>query len=39
MKKKRLPDAYEYLKEYEEPGKTAVSLPIEDILSTIKKYK
>ena len=37
--KEQFPDAYEYLKEYEEPGKTAVSLPIEDILSTIKKYK
>lgn len=35
----QFPAAYEYLKEYEEPGKTAVSLPIEDILSTIKKYK
>lgn len=37
--KEQFPDAYEYLKEYEEAGKTAVSLPIEDILSTIKKYK
>lgn len=35
----QFPAAYEYLKEYEEPCKTAVSLPIEDILSTIKKYK
>lgn len=37
--KEQFSDAYEYLKEYEEPGKTAMSLPIEDILSTIKKYK
>lgn len=37
--KEQFPDAYEYLKKYEESDKTAVSLPIEDILSTIKKYE
>lgn len=35
----QFPAAYEFLKEYEETGKTAVSLPIDDILSTINKYK
>lgn len=37
--KEQFPDAYEHLKEYEELGKTAISLPIDDILSTINKYK
>lgn len=32
-------DAYEYLKEYENAGASIPSLPIDDILSTIKKYK
>jgi hypothetical protein len=32
-------DAYEYLKEYENTGVSIPSLPIDDILSTIKKYK
>lgn len=37
--KELFPDAYEYLKEYEGADKTAISLPIENILSTINKYK
>lgn len=37
--KDQFPDAYEYLKEYEDNEKTALSLPIDDILSVIKKYK
>ena len=37
--KENFPEAYEYLKEYEEEGNTAVALPINDILSTINKYK
>lgn len=32
-------DAYEYLKEYENVSTSIPSLPIDDILSTIKKYK
>ena len=32
-------DAYEYLKEYETVSTSIPSLPIDDILSTIKKYK
>ena len=37
--KENFPDAYECMAEYEEEGKTALALPIDDILSTIKKYK
>ncbi len=37
--KENFPDAYEFMAEYEEEGKTALALPIDDILSTIKKYK
>ena len=37
--KENFPDAYEFMVEYEEEGKTVLALPIDDILSTIKKYK
>ncbi len=37
--KEQFPNAYEYLKEYENIEKAALSLPIDDILSTINKYK
>lgn len=37
--KENFPDAYKFMAEYEEEGKTALALPIDDILSTIKKYK
>jgi len=37
--KENFPEAYEYLKEYEETNSTVVALPIDDILSTINKYK
>lgn len=35
----QFPAAYDYLKEYENAGASIPSLPIDDILSTIKKYK
>ena len=37
--KEQFPSAYEYLKEYEIIEKEALSLPIDDILLTINKYK
>lgn len=37
--KEQFPEAYVYMSKYEEEGKTELSLPIEAIISTIKKYK
>lgn len=37
--KENFPDAYEFMSVYEEADSKSVSLPIDDILSTINKYK
>lgn len=37
--KENFPAAYEHMKAYEEEGKTALCLPVDEILSTLEKYK
>lgn len=36
--KESFPEAYKYMSQYEDQGNTAIALPIDNILSTLKKY-
>lgn len=37
--KESFPDAYQYMKSYEEKTQTVLSIPVNDIMQTIKKFK